>query len=402
MPVSLPGNSSQWSGPWKSASTPAGISYYYNGSLGTWRQYNSKTNSTTQPTSASSPSTTQLFSTFQTKVNSANAIASGSPVTSTSAGTTGATSATAASTTGAGAVGGIPHYPSDLARTKQDRIKFTKKESGGERTLSSSPGLSAVPTRATGATIGEVFLGIQGQITDSNGADWSGMTMNPLQARAAAISIEAMGGGTTKGYGNLDLTSDLASAAGKLMGKVVQNVKSKLAENNRELQILLAQEAVQSQGLLSRLTGKVANPNLELLFNGPTLRNWTFTFRMTPRDETEAVHVKRIIRFFKRGMAPNNDSKDQVFIKSPNVFEIQFQSGSSGSVHTSLPKIKPCALVGCDVNYTPDGSYMTIDDEGNGFPMTCYEMTLRFSELTPIFSSDYGDTKDDAATDIGY
>ena len=408
MPVSLPGGASSWSGPWRTSSTPSGVSYYYNGSTGLWRQYNSRTDATTSPTSSTSPSTTQLFSTFSSRVSSANAVASGTPVTGTStAATTGATSTTAASTTGTTtASGGTPYYPADLATTKQDRIKFTKKGAPASRTLSTSPGLPGIGSRTPGirssASKGEVYIGIQGQISDSNGVDWSGMTLNPLQAKGAAISIEAMGanGVKTKGYETLDL-SNLSAAAGNLMGKVFQNVKENLAKNNRELQILLAQEAVQAQGLLSRLTGQVANPNLELLFNGPTLRPFTFTFRMTPRDADEAAHIKRIIRFFKRGMAPTVET-DAIFIKSPDIFEIQFQSGTSGSEHPSLPKIKPCALIGCDVNYTPDGSYMTIDDAGNGYPMTCYEMTLRFSELEPIYSSDYGDVEDTAATDIGF
>lgn len=394
MPVSLPGGASSWSGPWRTSSTPSGVSYYYNGSTGLWRQYNSRTDSTTTPTSSTSPSTTQLSSAFSSRVSSANAVASGRPVTGTStAATTGATSTTAASTTGTTtASGGTPHYPSDLATTKQDRIKFTKKGPPTSRSISGF----TVGARAPGASKGEVYLGIQGQISDSNGADWSGMTLNPIQARAAQLSINAM-----KGQSKSGMFEDLAATAASLFGDAAKELKEGLARNKTELQILLAQEAVQAQGLLSRLTGQVANPNLELLFNGPTLRPFTFTFRMTPRDAKEAAHIKRIIRFFKRGMAPTVET-DAIFIKSPDVFEIQFQSGSSGSEHKSLPKIKPCALIGCDVNYTPDGSYMTIDDAGNGYPMTCYEMTLRFSELSPVYSSDYGDTEDTSATDIGF
>jgi hypothetical protein len=398
MPVSLPGSASSWSGPWRSASTPSGVSYYYNGTTGTWRQYNSTTDTTTTPTNASSPSTSQLSSTFSSRVTSANTTASGTPVTATStASTTAATSTTAASTT---ASGGTPYYPLGLAKTKQDRIKFTRREGSQTRSLSSNPGLSPIGPRATGASKGEVYLGIQGQITDSNGADWSGMTLNPIQARAAAISIEAMKDRPVTGYGNLNLTEDLAAQAGSLMGKVMQNVKSMAAnsKNRDALQILLAQEAVQAQGLLSRLTGQVANPNLELLFNGPTLRPFSFTFRMAPRDAEEAQNVKKIIRFFKQGMAPSVVD-GEIFLSSPDIFEIQFQSGETNSAHPSLPRIKPCALIGCDVNYTPDGSYMTFEDPANGYPMTCYEMTLRFSEIVPVYSKDYDSISEN---DIGF
>ena len=43
---------------------------------------------------------------------------------------------------------------------------------------------------------------------------------------------------------------------------------------------------------------------MELLFGGPTLRNFRFQFKMTPRNEKEAQQVKLIIRAFKRNMAP--------------------------------------------------------------------------------------------------
>ena len=47
--------------------------------------------------------------------------------------------------------------------------------------------------------------------------------------------------------------------------------------------------------VLTRTTGKVMNPNMELLFGGPTLRNFRFQFKMTPRNEKEAEQVIDIV-----------------------------------------------------------------------------------------------------------
>ena len=60
-------------------------------------------------------------------------------------------------------------------------------------------------------------------------------------------------------------------------------------------------------------------------------------------------------------------------------------------------KIKTCALINCSVNYTPDGSYMTFNDSLR--TMTSYEISLQFSELEPVYESDYKDIADD---EIGY
>jgi hypothetical protein len=379
-------SASDYHGPWRASSTPSGVSYYYNGSTGSWLSYNSSTGATSVPTNTST-----LNTTFGSLVSSASAATGPAVTASATAATTAASLSTAAS---AGTT--TPYYPEDLATTKQDRIKFEMFEPSPERSLTASSGFgggfSTLSSRTSGTSLGSVFLGIQGQLSDSNAVDWSGMTINPLQLNMAAEGIIAMGKG---GEGDNDLVKDFAGAAGKLAGQIALKLKTELAKNNRQIQILLAQEAVQSQGLLSRLTGQVANPNLELLFNGPTLRPFSFNFRMAPRSSTEAANVKKIIRFFKKGMAVR---PGETFLKSPNIFGIQFLAGDS-TEHTSLPRIKTCALIGCDVNYTPDGSYMTFADSANGYPMTCYEMTLRFSELEPIYANNYDDTPENS---IGY
>ena len=53
--------------------------------------------------------------------------------------------------------------------------------------------------------------------------------------------------------------------------------------------------------------------------------------------------------------------------------------------HPFLNKIKPCALTSFNVNYAPEGSYMTF----RGLPsMTCYEINMQFSEIQPIYADD--------------
>ena len=50
-----------------------------------------------------------------------------------------------------------------------------------------------------------------------------------------------------------------------------------------------------------------------------------------------------------------------------------------------MNKIKPCALTGFSVNYTPEGSYMTYADGGS---MTGYDLSLTFKEIEPIYRDD--------------
>ena len=135
------------------------------------------------------------------------------------------------------------------------------------------------------------------------------------------------------------------------------------------------------------------NNNLELLFSGPQLRSFAYTYKFTPREEREATMVRNIIRFFKKNMSAKRDKSGDIFLKSPNVFRLKYMFKEGGQ-HPFLNKIKLCALRSFDVQYTPDGSYMTYDDGS----MTSYQVSLNFGELNPIFANDY----DESTNDMGY
>lgn len=136
--------------------------------------------------------------------------------------------------------------------------------------------------------------------------------------------------------------------------------------------------------LLARQSGQIFNPNMELLFNSPSLRNFTFSFKMTPRSADESEEIKSIIRFFKRGMAPKANGNG-LFLKTPNVFELRYRQGNNE--HSFLHRFKQCFLTNISVNYTGDGVYSTYND---GTPVSMV-MTLMFKELAPIYDIDYDD-----------
>ena len=72
-----------------------------------------------------------------------------------------------------------------------------------------------------------------------------------------------------------------------------------------------------------------------------------------------------------------------IFIGSPDVFELEFKRG--GRPHPFLFKMKTCALNDIRVNYSDGTSYITYYD-GTPVKMT---MTLTFTELNPLYTSDY-------------
>lgn len=275
-------------------------------------------------------------------------------------------------------------YPKELRNNgelnQQDRIIFKMMEMTGSR-INPNIGQRTISRNNPRRIAGQVALPIQNGILDQNQVGWNEGNLN---------AVEAVGVGAAIGLMN---THDLTELGGTALG-LAQRGAAELGRTNsayaEALKIYLAQEAVGVQNLLSRTTGAVVNPNLELLFSAPQLRPFNFSFNMSPRDEDEARQVRGIIRFFKQGMAVKQ-SRSSVFLKAPNVFRVKYMTyyeDGTAREHPSINRIKdPCALLNCSVNYTPENSYMTFDDDER--TMMTYTITLSFKEIDPIYESDY-------------
>jgi len=272
-------------------------------------------------------------------------------------------------------------YPTNLGTNEQDFIQFTIKKYKA-RNFNLEGAIGILEQRQELTSIGTISLPIQPSISDSNNVDWNGIGLNPLEMELASGSLNIMSG---QGQQYVD----------DLIKRLETTIKN---ENTlKAIKLYFAQKAAGTQGLLSRLGGGIVNPNLELLFQGPTLRPFTFTFRLSPRGEGEATQVRSIIRVFKEAMSIKTASQS-FFLAAPNVFDIKYVlRGQQNTDHPSLNKIKTCALKSCNVDYTPDGSYMTFKDPNA--TMTSYNLTLQFQELEPVTNQDYKDIPTDQ---IGY
>ena len=224
--------------------------------------------------------------------------------------------------------------------------------------------------------LGSVALPIPGGIRDENGANWGGKTMNELEIQTS------------------ELARALTGASGEDAGNVAEKIVDRLGVNDGEaktaLQEAFAANAVGAQGLLARTRGAILNPNLELLFESPTLRPFSFTFDFAPRSKEEADEVIRIIRFFKQGSAPIR-SESNLFLLAPHTFQVHYILGGDATAeHPFIGKMKECAVTKVQVDYTPQQNYSTL----KGGYMTSYKLTLQMTELEPVFNDDYRDDED--------
>lgn len=267
-------------------------------------------------------------------------------------------------------------YPIEMRSTQQDRIKFTAVTYTPSGNLQTGQITSPNRTSTSGKTqVGPaVFLPVQaGQagISDANSVDWQGASLNAIERELANLS------------GGLMTTNTMADIEGKL-GNFANASTNLISKYGNEARVYLAGEAVGIQNLIGRF-GSVLNPNLELLFTGPQLRPFEFSFKLSAREQDEADTVRQIINFFKKNMAVKKSS-DGIFLKSPNTFFIEYMYMGK-SPHKGINKIKECALTNCSVDYTPLGTYMTYPDG----TMVSYTLSLQFQELVPIYDEDYTD-----------
>lgn len=245
--------------------------------------------------------------------------------------------------------------------------------SGSLNVDSSITSITEASRRVT-TSLGSVSLPMQPGISESNSVGWGEDRLNALQIAGAKI------GG--------DLISKLGSfEPGDAARNFVSNIRQMVGEfanglSNADIISYFAGQAV-GANIFTRGTGRVLNPNLELLFSGPNLRTFNYSYTFTPRENKESQEIKQIIRFFKKNMAPQKVGTG-IFLQTPNVFKLKYVY-ASGEEHPFLNNIKLCALTGFSVNYTPDGSYMTYKDGS----MTSYTIDMQFNEIDPIYHDDY-------------
>ena len=246
------------------------------------------------------------------------------------------------------------------------------------------------------------------ELKDVNSVNVGTSELNGLAA--AGISLIEQGSDDISGANlfSKEGRNQLASQLQNTFGEFKQDVAGGVGDPKAALNLLNKQFASQIVGvfgtnvtasqLLNRSNGEIINPNMELLFNGPAIRNFRFNFKMTPRNEKEAQQIKLIIRAFKRNMAPQANggtlNSGSFFLKTPNVFELRYRTGRRN--HPFLNRFKQCFLSNMSVRYTGEGVYSTYED---GTPVSMI-LDLEFKETQPIYDVDYDERPGTEA--VGY
>ena len=235
-----------------------------------------------------------------------------------------------------------------------------------------------------------IYLPMPSNLQDSNAVSWGDSKMNNLsaagvQAGAALMDIDLFNL-TKTGEGSLEKVGEkLGTIAGGLnLADIIKLGKTQLSA---EAVNILGGNVTLDQ-ILARSQGQIVNQNNRLLFNGVTLREFNFSFKLTPRNEKDRDNIKKIIRALKVHMsAKNNGSTDGagLYVKTPGYFDLQYRKGNIK--HPFLPSFRECALKNMAVNYTGENVYATYHD---GTPISM-QLELSFQEVVPVYAEDYTD-----------
>ncbi len=158
-----------------------------------------------------------------------------------------------------------------------------------------------------------------------------------------------------------------------------------LTETLKNLGLGIAETFTQAEGgyeLLNQVFGRAANPHMEVLFSGVSLRQFTYNFTFMPRNEEEQQEVRNIIELFRFHAAPELREGHSMFLTLPSEFDIHYMyQPAQGDAYENgfYNKIATCVLKGVNVDYTPGG----VRSHGDGSPVKI-TMGLNFTETEMI------------------
>ena len=310
----------------------------------------------------------------------------------------------------------IMMYPQDM-NTSQDHFKIMRYNYQRKDINASKPrrnevqtvdGVERTVSVAGDSVVGSKLLGSillpMPKVTDVNGVEWgkSELTISGLAAIGAVDKLT--GGGRLAGKSEEEKQNDqnIKAELERLRGTnpAGGSVKSFASATYTQIVSKLAGFAfgtdLDADTYLARSGGRVLNPNAEMLFQGPVIRDFSFSFLMIARNKKEGDEIRRIIRFLKLGMAPK--FRNTTYLKNPDIFTLQYKSGKGeNDVLDTVNRFNPggLALTTMAVDYAPNGYWSAYRDS----QPVAVKMDLSFTELRPIYEQDQLETPSNS---VGY
>lgn len=284
----------------------------------------------------------------------------------------------------------ILKYPIDLNEVKTDYVVFThfgwknNRNIGGALTADGDlrgaydTGFMSDP-QSVGNTI--VLYVPQSMPAMSQSQNYKAET---APGELGQIKRQIGAGAASVGYGNDPGQS--ARAAADMLSKALTPgaVGSGLsALRQRAMEDVAGMLGQDAGSLIALGSGKILNPNVEVIYQGPTLRQFSMDFTFAPKDSNEARAIKDIIYEFKFWSAPGGPRGGVGgMLEVPHVWRVKYK----GLFEKNVNPFKRAVLSDVNVDYNSGlNSHMTFDD---GEPILI-ALTLTFREVDYVTRDDH-------------
>jgi hypothetical protein len=182
-----------------------------------------------------------------------------------------------------------------------------------------------------------------------------------------------------KAMGNIADTLGKAGENAIMKGTLVSNILSDALQKSNFASLTV-------NDIFASATGQILNPNTEVLYKGPMMRNFSLQFKMVPNNNDDAIRIRKIIHKFKYATLPkyggSGDKETASFVKVPQIVDVSFMKGNG--LNPWVTQFKPCVIKNVSVSYTPDGTWARLP---NGSPVAT-TLSLQFQETKMIFADE--------------
>lgn len=148
---------------------------------------------------------------------------------------------------------------------------------------------------------------------------------------------------------------------------------------------LLGLNAQNQTTAITQFIGSVPNPHLATIFNGVNMRQFSFEWTFSPRNEKESRDLEVLIEQIKANSLPAFSTLGTAVLQYPFLCFVELQPWASNG--DPLIDYKPALITNVSINRSPNGIPSFF--EGTNLP-TFIHLTLNFMETEYFTSNDFG------------
>ena len=130
------------------------------------------------------------------------------------------------------------------------------------------------------------------------------------------------------------------------------------------------------KAVLQKTTGRAFNNNLEMVFEGVPMREFSFEFEFVPKNRKELDSARKIISLFKFHMHPELGYSNDFVV--PSQFQITYMY--IDKQNTYIPRISKCVCTKLDLQHGDETVFSTFAGDELGAAPVYTKMSLSFSE----------------------